>query len=282
MAEENYHLSPPRRCFSEFLATFIFLFFGLGAVHAAVLTDAQSGVWQIAIVWGMAIAISIYCFGAASGAHMNPAVTIALAVFRDFPKVLVVPYILAQVAGGFCAGAFLFFIFQGWIIAKEEHLQVRRGEPGSIATAMCYGEYYPAPGSIASSKTPFEQSQLDELRTRVSHSQAFVAEFFGTAVLVFAIFSLTAPRNSGKPLIGFEPIWIGLTVSCLISVIGPLTQACFNPARDFGPRLFAYFAGWGTVAWPMLDDLSWLTVYIIAPILGGVVGGGISKLNGYR
>jgi glycerol uptake facilitator protein len=71
------------------------------------------------------------------------------------------------------------------------------------------------------------------------------------------------------------PIFIGLTVSVLISVIAPLTQACFNPARDFGPRLFASLAGWGAIAWPGLSDLGWLNVYIIAPTLGAVLGGSL-------
>ena len=68
-----------------------------------------------------------------------------------------------------------------------------------------------------------------------------------------------------------------LTVSVLISVLAPLTQACFNPARDFGPRLFSAIAGWGQVALPLGSDWGWLTVYIIAPILGALIGGGIYK-----
>ena len=69
-----------------------------------------------------------------------------------------------------------------------------------------------------------------------------------------------------------------MTVGALISIIAPLTQACFNPARDFGPRLFAYFAGWGEIALPGASDLGWLTVYIVAPTLGAVVGAGVYQL----
>ena len=104
---------------------------------------------------------------------------------------------------------------------------------------------------------------------------AFGAELIGTLILGFVVFAVTDSHNPGRPATGQAPIFIGLTVSVLISVIAPLTQACFNPARDFGPRLFAAFAGWGRVAWPGLADLSWLNVYIIAPILGAAIGGAL-------
>jgi glycerol uptake facilitator protein len=94
-------------------------------------------------------------------------------------------------------------------------------------------------------------------------------------ILAFVVFAVTDTRNTGAPLSGNAPIFIGLTVSVLISVIAPLTQACFNPARDFGPRLFACIAGWGSIALPGFRDLGWLTVYIIAPIVGAVLGGGL-------
>ena len=70
-------------------------------------------------------------------------------------------------------------------------------------------------------------------------------------------------------------MFIGLTVAALISVIAPLTQACFNPARDFGPRLFAFLAGWGPIALPGPRGTGFLTVYILAPILGAILGSGL-------
>lgn len=264
-----------RAVIAEFLGTFLLIFFGCGAVHAAVLTGAQSGLWQVAIVWGVAIMLAIYAVGAVSGAHINPAMTIASMVWRGFPASRVLPYIGAQVAGAMLAAAALFVLFEPHIAAKEASKGVTRGQAGSEMTAMCYGEYYPAPGSLGDGEGPYSAEDHAKLKSKMSTARAFFAEVLGTMILAFVVFAVTDTRNAGSPVTGNAPIFIGLTVSVLISVIAPLTQACFNPARDFGPRMFAYFAGWGSIAWPGLSDTGWLTVYILAPILGAVLGGGL-------
>lgn len=266
-----------RQVVAEVIGTFILILFGLGAVHAAVLTGAQSGLWQVAIVWGVAIMLAAYSIGSISGAHINPAMTIAMAVWRKFPWSKVGPYIAAQLVGAILAAATLFTLFGPHLKALEQLKGVQRGQPGSVVTAMCYGEYFPAPGSLASGTEPYSPEKHSELRGRMTEGLAFFAELLGTAVLSFVVFAVTDERNPGRPSNGQAPIFIGLTVSVLISVLAPLTQACFNPARDFGPRLFAYFAGWGKVAWPGLADTGWLTVYIAAPILGAILGGAVQR-----
>lgn len=264
-----------RAVVAEFFGTFLLIFFGCGAVHAAVLTGAQSGLWQVAIVWGVAIMLAVYAVGSISGAHINPAMTIASAVWRGFPKSRVLPYIGGQLAGAIVAAAALFALFEPHIAAKELSKGIIRGQPGSEMTAMCYGEYYPAPGSLGDGEGPYSPEDHAILRSRMSQGRAFLAELLGTMILAFVVFAVTDNRNAGSPASGTAPVFIGLTVSVLISVIAPLTQACFNPARDFGPRLFAYFAGWGVIALPGFSDLGWLTVYIIAPMAGAVLGGGL-------
>ncbi len=264
-----------RTMIAEFLGTFLLIFFGCGAVHAAVLTGAQSGLWQVAIVWGIAIMLAIYAVGSISGAHINPAMTIASMVWRGFPKSRVVPYIVAQLSGAFLAAFALFILFEPHIAAKEAAKGVTRGKPGSEMTAMCYGEYFPAPGSLGDGDGPYSPEDHVKLKAKMSQGRAFLAEVLGTMILAFVVFAVTDSRNAGAPPGGNAPIFIGLTVSVLISVIAPLTQACFNPARDFGPRMFAYFAGWGSVAWPGFSNLGWLTVYILAPVFGAVLGGGL-------
>src|SRR5438552_2316668 len=137
------------RCFAEALGTFLLVFFGCGSVHAAVLAGAQSGVWQVAVVWGVAIAVAIYVVGGISGAHINPAVSIALAAWGRFAWRLVPAYALSQLAGAFLAAAVLFCFYGGLLAEKERAKGVVRGGAGSEITAMCYGEYFPNPGPIA-------------------------------------------------------------------------------------------------------------------------------------
>ena len=260
---------------AEAIGTFLLVFLGLGAVHAAILMDAQSGVWQVAVVWGIAIAIAIFTVGGISGAHINPAITIAFTVWGRHSSRLVFPFIAAQLTGAFLAAAILNVLFSGFIAEKELAKGVIRGEPGSVVTAMCYGEYYPNPGAIAAQAGVYDARAHQALQSRFGHNAAWLAEFLGTMILAMVVFALTDERNSARPMSNLAPVFIGLTVSSLISVLAPLTQAGFNPARDFGPRLFAYFAGWGAVAIPGLSDPGWLTVYIVAPVLGALLGGGI-------
>jgi glycerol uptake facilitator protein len=130
---------------------------------------------------------------------------------------------------------------------------------------MMFGEYFPDPAAVGTSDVAFAQ---------VSHLQAMLAEFVGTALLVFFIFALTDPRNEGRPGNTLFTPFIGLAVAFIIAVIAPLTQAGLNPARDFGPRLFSFFAGWGEVAIPGPRG-GFFTVYILAPLSGGCAGGAV-------
>ena len=263
------------RCVAEAIGTFLLVLFGCGAVHAAVLTGAQSGLWQVAIVWGVAIMLAIFSIGGVSGAHINPAMTIALALWRRCSWSIVGPYIVSQLAGAFVAAAVLCFLFGGFLAAKEAAKGVTRGQPGSEVTAMCYGEYSPNPGPIAAADGPYSASAHERLKSLVPWRVAFGAEVLGTLILAFVVFAVTDDRNHGGPPPQAAPVFIGLTVAALISVLAPLTQACFNPARDFGPRLLAYFAGWGQIAWPLGTNWDWLTIYILAPIVGAVLGAGL-------
>jgi glycerol uptake facilitator protein len=222
--------------------------------------------------------LAIYAVGGISGAHINPAITLTLAVWRRHPWRDVIPYIAAQMIGAVLAAATLYGMFGGFLAAKEREKGVVRGEPGSIVTAMCYGEYFPNPAPVAAAPGEYDALAHNALRACVSEPAAFGAEVLGTLILALMVFALTDEANHGRPLASLAPVFIGLTVSGLISIIAPLTQACFNPARDLGPRLFAYAAGWGAVAIPGLAEPWWLTVYVAAPALGAVLGGGIYQL----
>jgi glycerol uptake facilitator protein len=269
------------------LGTFILVFFGCGAVHSAALTGALTGLWQVAIVWGVAIMVAIYVVGNISGAHINPAITLALALWRKFPWAEVPGYVLSQLLGAALAALVLFGLYSPFLEAREREHGVVRGEAGSETTAMCYGEYFPNPGNAQPPKTfSTVSSSINDggisteparPASRFTLEAAFLAEVLGTALLSLVVFALTDERNRATPLSRLGPVFIGLTVSILIAVIAPLTQACFNPARDVGPRVVAYFAGWGPVAIPGPRPGFWL-VYIVAPLVGGALGGAVYTL----
>jgi glycerol uptake facilitator protein len=260
-----------KKCAAECIGTYLLVLFGCGAVHSAVLTGAQSGLWQVAVVWGVAIMLAIYVTGAVSGAHLNPAMTLAFAARGRFAWRLVAPYVVAQMIGAFAAAATLYAIFSPWLAAKEAEKGVVRGQPGSEVTAMCYGEYFPSPGPLASAPGPYVPDEALRLRTLVCEPVAFLTEALGTLILATVVFAVSDRRNVEGPG-RLAPVFIGLTVAGLISFIAPLTQACFNPARDLGPRLFAFLAGWGAVALPGPTPTGFLTVYIVAPVIGALLG----------
>jgi glycerol uptake facilitator protein len=247
-----------RECVAEVLGTFILVLFGAGSVHVAVLTGAQSGPWQVAVGWGIAVALAIYAVGAVSGAHINPAMTLAFTVFRRFPVRKLVPYVLAQLVGAFIAAAALYALFGGVIAQFETAHQLVRGQPGSELSAMVYGEYFPNPAIF---RTP----------EAVPEWTAMLGEGLGTAMLAFFVFALTDRHNPGRPGGALFPLLIGLAVAIIISIVAPLTQAGLNPARDFGPRLFSYLAGWGGIAIPGPRG-GFLAVYVLSPLVGGVIG----------
>ncbi len=251
----------------ELWGTFLLVFFGCGSVCAATTTSAQVGVFQVAIVWGLGIATAIYLCGALSGAHLNPAVTLSMAIWARFSWRRVVPYACAQFIGAFAAAAVLYIIFGDALKTFEASSGIVRGQPGSEASAMVFGEFFPNPGGHP--LTP-------EVRQRMSMASAFGAEVIGTAILLLVIFCVTDKRNKARPQV-LTAATIGLTVTLLISLLGPLTMACFNPARDLAPRVFSALAGWKTVPFTA-NGTGWFIVYILAPILGGIVGGAIYRL----
>jgi glycerol uptake facilitator protein len=254
-----------RALIGEYIGTFILVFFGVGAVNAAVVTGAQAGLWQVAVVWAFGVSLGIYTAGSLSGAHINPAITAAFAIFDRFPWSRVVPYWIAQIAGAACASLVLYAMFSDAIIEFERAHGLLRGGPGSELSAMVFGEYFPNPAIFGTAEDAW---RVVTMRT------AFIAEVVGTAMLALLVFSLTSDRNPSRPPTALAAVLIGVGVAAIISVVAPLTQAALNPARDFGPRLVSYFLGWDQIAIPGPRG-GWLTVYIIAPMVGAIIGGGI-------
>ena len=252
-------------CAAEFVGTYVLVFFGTGSVHVAVLTGGLMGLWQVAVVWGTAIALAIYATSAISGAHINPAITLAFSVWRGFPRRKTPFYVLSQLLGAIAASATLYALFHNLIEQFELGKGIVRGAVGSQLSAMLYGEYFPNPAIVGTTTKAFGS---------VTHAQAMLAEAIGTAFLAFFVFAVTDADNRNRPSGTFFAVFIGLTVAIVIAIVAPLTQAGLNPARDLGPRLFSYLAGWGRVAIPGPRS-GFFTVYILAPCIGALAGAGL-------
>ncbi|SQD76927.1 MIP/aquaporin family protein [Moritella yayanosii] len=237
-------------CLAEFIGTGLLIFFGVGCVAALVLTGASFGQWEISIIWGMGVAIAIYCTAGVSGAHINPAVTIALAAFHGFDKSKVLPYIFAQLSGAFCSAALVYGLYSNLFTDYEIANGFLRSSEAALSTAGIFSTY-PHPS--------------------LSFIGAFAVEFVITAVLMFVILALGDEKN-GDRRGAMNPILIGVVIAVIGGSLGPLTGFAMNPARDFGPKLFAYFAGWD-YALTGAKDIPYFIVPILGPIVGACFGG---------
>jgi len=238
----------------ETLGTFMLVLFGCGSVAVSVLFNAHQGLMQIALAWGIGVTLSIYLTRHLSCAHLNPAVTVAMVLSkRMVPKKLPV-YITAQFLGAFLAGIAIYLLFSPSISAFESTHNIIRGTAESVQTAKMFGEYYAAPGSTSVVSLPL----------------AIGVEAFGTFLLVLMIFALTEGCNVGRPHDAMAPLFIGLTVSSIICLVAPLTQAGLNPARDFGPRMVAWIFGWKSAAFPDQSG-GFFLVYILGPLVGAML-----------
>ena len=238
----------------ETLGTFLLVLFGCGSVAVSVLFAEYQGIIQIAMVWGIGVTLAIYLTRHLSCAHLNPAVSIAMVIGKRMLARKLPVYLIAQFTGAILAGLVVYLLFGPSIAAYESLHSIIRGTPESVQTAKMFGEYYQNAGSLAVVSLPL----------------AIGAETFGTFVLLLMIFALTEGCNIGRPNDALAPLFIGLTVSSIICLVAPLTQAGLNPARDFGPRLVAWVTGWGPAAFP--DQVGgFFFVYILGPIIGGIL-----------
>lgn len=240
----------------EFIGTFCLVIFGCGSVAVTTLFNAHQGLLQVALLWGIAVTIAIYCTRSLSCAHFNPAVSVAMALTGRLKARKIPLYFAAQFSGAFIAGLALYLFFSPSIVSFERAHQIVRGSYESIQTARMFGEYYARQAG----------SEFADL------ARAMGAESVGTFMLVLAILFLTERCNAGKPDEKLAPIMIGLSLTSLICLLAPITQAGFNPARDFGPRMVALVFGWGARSFPdAIGGFFW--VYVAAPFLGGALAG---------
>jgi glycerol uptake facilitator protein len=236
---------------AEFFGTLVLMLFGTGVVAMVVLfgTGApgevvHGGFTNITIGWGLGVTMGIYVAGRISGAHLNPAVTVALAAFRGFPWRRVIPYCAVQTAGAFVASALVYWEYRPAFHKADPLLE----HTASIFTTFPAFPQMPAAG--------------------------FLDQVIGTALLLLLIFAISDDRNMQPG--NLAPILIGLVVVAIGMSFGGMHGYAINPARDFGPRLFTAAAGFKNNGLTDGSGVFWIP--IAAPILGGLIGAGVWDL----
>jgi MIP family channel proteins len=238
-----------RAVLAEFIGTFVLIVLGVAVVAQVVLGGGNNGQYlSINIGWGLAVTMGVYVAGGVSGAHLNPAVTIAAATFRHFPWARVGPYIAAQTAGAFVAAAVVFLTYHDALNHFDGGI---RHVAGPLGTAGIFATY--------------PQAWLSTLG-------GLIDQIIGTAILVGVIMGITDERNMAPPR-GIGPIVVGLLVLVIGTTYGLNAGYAINPARDFGPRLFTFLAGWGSEVFTA--GRGWWWVPIVGPVIGGVLGGAV-------
>jgi len=236
-----------REFLGEVLGTFFLILIGLGAGAVSIIYPQEGHrLFQIALIWGFAIAVAIYMGRHLSNAHFNPAVTLAMVVAKRLPVAKMPSYFVAQFLGAFVAALVVYGLFAHTIVDFEKVNGIVRGTPESIQTAKIFGCYYSVP----------------------SMWLACGIEVLGTFLLVLVVFALTDTANVGRPGDALAPVFIGIGIALIIMLIAPLTAAGINPARDFAPRMVAWLCGWGDAAFPDKHG-GFFWVYIVSPLLGG-------------
>ena len=231
---------------AETFGTFVLILFGTGVVAMVVLFGrgvpgeiVHGGFTNITIAWGLAVALAVYLTARISGAHLNPAVTLTLAVFRGFPWNKVAPYCLAQTVGAFLGAALVYANYRPAFL---------RNDPDLSRTAGVFTTF-PA----------FPDMPMAGLLDQV----------IGTALLLLLILALTDESNITAPTY-FGPVLVRLIVIAIGMAFGGMHGYAINPARDFGPRLFTVLAGFKNNG--LTDGTNQFLVPIVGPLTGGLIG----------
>lgn len=236
----------------EVFGTFILILLGDGVVANVGLAPRLASPaynWNtITIGWAFAVIVAVYVSAGVSGAHLNPAVTLALAVKRGFPWAKVVPYMISQIAGAFLGALGVYLVYMDGL----------RG--AGLPNVWCTG-----PGSVFGSA--FWGGAGAASTGGYSLLNAVIAEIFGTAVLLWGVLASGDSKNTGL-MHNLGPFLVGGTVLAVGLSLGGPSGYAINPARDFGPRLFGLVVG----TKGLFDGLYWLIAPIIAPLIGGVLG----------
>ncbi len=257
---------------AEFFGTFVLIAFGDGVVAMAVaalpgsgrtsgptvIFDAAGDWLLITWGWAMAVAFGVWVAGGISGAHLNPAVTLGFAVRRKFAWARVLPYWGAQVLGAFVGAALVFLVYHSAIDAFNLAAHTPKSSGSALASYSIFATF-PAPYFHGAAIWPL----IDQIA--------------GTAFLLIFVAAVIDARNQAVGS-NMTPLIVGFAVAAIGMSYGANAGYAINPARDFGPRLFSYFAGWGKVALPGTYHVgtfhfsNYFWIPIVGPLIGGVIG----------
>lgn len=235
-----------REAAAELLGTFILIVFGVGVVAQTVLSQGAHGSFlAINLCWGLAVMLGVFVAGGVSGAHLNPAVTLALAIRRGFAWSKVAPYVSAQMLGAFLGAAVVYVNYREAFDAFDGGVRQVQGAQGTAGIFATYPQ------------------------TFLSIAGGFIDQVVGTALLVAGVFAVTDQRNNATPA-WLTPLVVGGLVVAIGMAFGFNAGYAINPARDLGPRLFTAVAGWGGAVFSAAGG--WWWVPVIAPCVGAVIG----------
>jgi glycerol uptake facilitator protein len=233
---------------AEFAGTLVLILFGCGVV-AQVVAGGTGDVQSIHWAWGLGVVFGVYVAGRISGAHLNPAVTLALAVFKGFEWRKVAPYAAAQFLGAFVAA-----LIVRWNYAEA----LAKFDPGN--TEKSQGVFSTLPASALG----------------VSEWGGFRDQVIGTALLLFLILAVTDALNT-PPQANLAPFIVGLIVVAIGMAWGVNAGYAINPARDLGPRLASYLTGYEN-AFQDTTGYPYFWIPVVAPLIGGVLGAGLYQV----
>ncbi|XP_066954271.1 aquaporin-9-like [Macrobrachium rosenbergii] len=247
---------------AEFLGTFVLILFGNASVAQMVLTNKVGGdVFAVNWAWGIAVMLAILTSGGVSGGHINPAVTLAFAIWDKLPWIKVPVYLLGQYAGAFFASCLVYVIY----FDALHHYEPSR----SLATAGIWATY---PGSMTNNNGTVVSGFL-------SFANGFGDQVLATAALLVCVCAIIDARNMEVPK-HLIPLSVGLLVFNMGNCFGFNCGCALNPARDLAPRFFTLIAGWGDDPFTAStrEGIPWWWVPIVAPHIGAILGVGIYVL----
>ncbi|XP_039705540.1 aquaporin-10 [Pteropus medius] len=235
-----------RQCLAEFLSVFVLMFLTQGAVAQTVTSRGAKGNFFTSFLAGaLAVTAAIYVGGNVSGAHLNPAFSLSMCLLGRLPWAKLPIYSLVQVLSAFCASGATYIMYYD---ALQNYTGGNLTVTGPLETASIFATY---PASY------------------LSLTGGFLDQVLGTWILLVGILALLDLKNKGVPA-GLEPVAVGLLILAIELAMGSNCGVPLNPARDLGPRLFTYVAGWGPEVFSAGNG--WWWVPVVAPMVGATLG----------